>query len=421
MVAVAHAATEIAAPEALAGWPERIGAAYSAADRSAIAAALEIARTRYGQAVTPGGETWIARAMGAAEIVAELKLDAASVRAALLVGVPHIAGFNEEAFHEQVGDEVAQLVIGVARMDAIRAAPTDAVAHKDDRAGQSNTQAENLRKMLLAMVEDIRVVLIKLAERTQALRFLDPAPGTRRPRCARRPRAKRSTCSRRSPTASASGSSSGSSRTCACACSSPRRIKRIARCSTNAGRSRALHRRRDAPRSSASSSAAGINADVTGRPKHIYSIWNKMRRKDVGIDALYDIRAVRILVDDVKDCYAALGIVHNLWTPLPQEFDDYIAKPKANAIARCTLPSSVPTASRWKCRSARTTCTSIRSTASLRTGATRRARSRPARPGLRRQDRVAAPGARLEGCRRRRRRVAAAIQVDACSSTRSMC
>ncbi|MGE5103840.1 MAG: RelA/SpoT family protein, partial [Betaproteobacteria bacterium] len=75
---------------------------------------------------------------------------------------------------------------------------------------------------------------------------------------------------------------------------------------------------------------AGIRAEVTGRPKHIYSIWNKMRRKQAGIDAVYDIRAVRILVDDVKDCYAALGVVHHLWTPLPGEFDDYIAKPKAN-------------------------------------------------------------------------------------------
>ena len=77
-------------------------------------------------------------------------------------------------------------------------------------------------------------------------------------------------------------------------------------------------------------SVAGVKAEVTGRPKHITSIWNKMRRKRVGIDALYDIRAVRVLVDDVKDCYTALGVVHNLWTPLPQEFDDYIAKPKAN-------------------------------------------------------------------------------------------
>jgi GTP pyrophosphokinase len=74
----------------------------------------------------------------------------------------------------------------------------------------------------------------------------------------------------------------------------------------------------------------GVKADISGRPKHIYSIWRKMQRKDRGLDALYDIRAVRVLVDDVKDCYAALGAVHNLWSYLPGEFDDYIANPKDN-------------------------------------------------------------------------------------------
>ena len=75
---------------------------------------------------------------------------------------------------------------------------------------------------------------------------------------------------------------------------------------------------------------AGIAAEVTGRPKHIFSIYKKMQRKALDFEALYDVRAVRVLVDDVKDCYAALGIVHNLWSPLPKEFDDYIAKPKSN-------------------------------------------------------------------------------------------
>ncbi len=332
MVAVAHAAPEIAAPEALAGWPERIGAAYPIADRSAIAAALEIARARYGQAVTPGGETWIARAMGAAEIVAELKLDAASVRAALLVGVPHIAGFNEEAFHEQVGDEVAQLVIGVARMDAIRAAPTDAVAHKDDRAGQSNTQAENLRKMLLAMVEDIRVVLIKLAERTEALRFLsDPATGNGvDPKV--RALAARETQDLFAPLANRLGvwQLKWELEDASLRVLEPAAYQRISAMLDERRHDRQRYIDDVMASLKGELKAAGIKADVTGRPKHIYSIWNKMRRKGVGMESLYDIRAVRILVDDLKDCYAALGIVHNLWTPLPQEFDDYIAKPKAN-------------------------------------------------------------------------------------------
>ncbi|MCK5324585.1 MAG: bifunctional (p)ppGpp synthetase/guanosine-3',5'-bis(diphosphate) 3'-pyrophosphohydrolase, partial [Woeseiaceae bacterium] len=76
--------------------------------------------------------------------------------------------------------------------------------------------------------------------------------------------------------------------------------------------------------------AAGIDAEVTGRPKHIFSIWRKMQRKGRGLDSLFDIRALRVLVNDVKDCYAALGVVHNLWSYLPGEFDDYIANPKDN-------------------------------------------------------------------------------------------
>src|SRR5690606_30818867 len=76
--------------------------------------------------------------------------------------------------------------------------------------------------------------------------------------------------------------------------------------------------------------SAGIHADVAGRPKHIFSIWKKMQRKGVPFSELYDIRAIRVLVDDVTACYAALGVVHGLWTPVPAEFDDYIANPKGN-------------------------------------------------------------------------------------------
>ena len=76
--------------------------------------------------------------------------------------------------------------------------------------------------------------------------------------------------------------------------------------------------------------AAGVQAEVSGRPKHIYSIWNKMQNKDLSFDQLHDLRALRILVPELKDCYSALGVVHNLWQPIPREFDDYISRPKGN-------------------------------------------------------------------------------------------
>jgi GTP pyrophosphokinase len=180
--------------------------------------------------------------------------------------------------------------------------------------------------MLLAMVEDIRVVLIKLAERTQALRFLMSGDEVLRRQAAREVR------DLFAPLANRLGvwQLKWELEDLALRALEPTVYKEIARALDE----RRLDRQRYIEEVIATLSrelrAEGIDADVTGRPKHITSIWNKMRRKGVGIDSLYDIRAVRILVDDVKDCYAALGIVHHLWTPLAGEFDDYIAKPKPN-------------------------------------------------------------------------------------------
>ena len=97
--------------------------------------------------------------------------------------------------------------------------------------------------------------------------------------------------------------------------------------------------------------AQGIKAEVSGRPKHIYSIWRKMQKKRLAFDQLYDIRAVRVMVDDVAACYAALGVVHALWAPVPSEFDDYIARPRPTTTARCTLRWSVRKGAPSKCRS----------------------------------------------------------------------
>ena len=165
MVAVLHAAPEAVAPEALAAWLERTGAAYTADERRGIENEWPNSRPIIDEIYenVPADEK---HKMWAGNAVKYFKLDAASVRAAVLLGAPHCANFNAETFAEQCGSEVAQIVVGAARMGAIRAAQEGAGKEARD------AQAENLRKMLLAMVEDIRIVLIKLAERTQALRFL---------------------------------------------------------------------------------------------------------------------------------------------------------------------------------------------------------------------------------------------------------
>jgi len=315
MVAVLHAA-----PQAVSDWLDGLRADYGDDAVARISTAWQRLCAAAGEARGADGERLADRALGTATILAGLKLDPDSIAAALLAPLPALGAFDAEAIAAAHGAEVAALVAGVARMSDIRALP--AGVDTAERAAQ----AENLRKMLLAMVEDIRVVLIKLAERTQALRFLMSGDEVARRQAARE------VSDLFAPLANRLGvwQLKWELEDLALRALEPVVYKEIARALDE----RRLDRQRyiddviDAL--SRALRAEGIDADVSGRPKHITSIWNKMRRKGVGIDALYDIRAVRILVDDVKDCYTALGIVHHLWTPLAGEFDDYIAKPKPN-------------------------------------------------------------------------------------------
>jgi GTP pyrophosphokinase len=320
MVAVLHAAPQNAAPQAVAAWLDTLSREYSAPERASFAAAFEHARCRCGDAAMPDGESALDRALGTATILAGLKLDPDSIRAALLLGLPVAGAFDAEAVASEFGADVATLVAGVARMGVIRTTPS--TGNAEERAAQ----AENLRKMLLSMVEDIRVVLIKLAERTQALRTL--VAGT----AAVRTQVAREVLDLFAPLANRLGvwQLKWELEDLCLRALEPGAYKSIAGMLDE----RRLDRQRYIEDVLATLrrelKAAGVAAEVSGRPKHIYSIWNKMRRKQAGIDTLYDIRAVRILVDSVKDCYTALGLVHHLWAPLAREFDDYIAKPKAN-------------------------------------------------------------------------------------------
>ena len=324
MVAVLHAAPETGAPQAVAAWLDGLRGTYPESDLRTLESAVAYARERCGDTRGRDGERLVDRASGTATILAALRLDAATVEAGLLIGLPAAKAFDSEDVTTRFGADVATIVAGVARMDEIRALP--ATGDAEDHAAQ----AERLRKMLLAMVDDIRVVLVKLAERTQALRYLVSAA---KEQAETRERTAREVHDLFAPLANRLGvwQLKWELEDLSLRALEPDTYKAIAKMLDERRQDReryiddvvALLRRELA--------AAGIKADVTGRPKHITSIWNKMRRKQVGIEALYDIRAVRVLVDDVKDCYAALGIVHHLWTPLPGEFDDYIAKPKSNS------------------------------------------------------------------------------------------
>ena len=320
MVAVLNKAPQTAAPGAVAAWLATLAGDYSPEERAAFAAAFEYARAHTGNAAMADGEPALDRALGTATILGGLKLDADSIRSALLLGLPVAGTFDAEEVEAQFGSDVATLVAGAARMGSIRAA-TDS-GSKEERAAQ----AENLRKMLLAMVDDIRVVLIKLAERTQALRSLMSRDATLRTQTAHE------VLEMFAPLANRLGvwQLKWELEDLSLRALEPATYKAIAKMLDERRIDRERYIDEVVTTLKQELADAGIKADVTGRPKHIYSIWNKMQRKQAGMETLYDIRAVRILVESVKDCYTALGLVHHRWTPLAREFDDYIAKPKAN-------------------------------------------------------------------------------------------
>ncbi|HET9045657.1 MAG TPA: HD domain-containing protein, partial [Casimicrobiaceae bacterium] len=319
MVAVLHAAPRAAAPEAVATWLDSLAPLFSAAERKSLNEAFDLARERAGDARMPEGESALDRAVGAATILAALELDRDSVTAALLMPLAVADAFDAEAIGGKFGADVATLVAGVSRMSSIRAS---AVTPQADHG----VQAENLRKMLLAMVEDIRVVLVKLAERTQALRYLMSADERLRKETARE------VMELFAPLANRLGvwQLKWELEDLSLRALEPDEYKRIAKLLDERRLDRQRYIEDVIDRLARELANAGIKAEITGRPKHIYSIWSKLRRKQAGIEAIYDIRAVRIIVASIKDCYTALGIVHHLWTPIPKEFDDYIAKPKAN-------------------------------------------------------------------------------------------
>lgn len=257
-----------------------------------------------------------------AEILVELRLDSEALIASILYRSVRESRVTLDLLRAEFGDEVAKLVEGVQRMAAINETDTS----RTRVLGQSGDQVENVRKMLLALIDDVRVALIKLAERTCALRAVKNAPEERRQRVAREvfeiyvPLAHRLGI----------GQLKWELEDLSFRYLQEDNYKRIASLldERRVDRERFVvevteELRRQLDR-------ANIDAEVTGRAKNIYSIWRKMQAKKLDFSQIFDIRAVRILVPEVRDCYATLGIVHNLWRVIPNEFDDYIATPKEN-------------------------------------------------------------------------------------------
>ncbi|MBX3652516.1 MAG: bifunctional (p)ppGpp synthetase/guanosine-3',5'-bis(diphosphate) 3'-pyrophosphohydrolase [Burkholderiales bacterium] len=273
----------------------------------------------------PGGESARTHAQAVAEIVLQLDMDHESVAAALLVPLLQTRPESVGAIRERFGAVVAELAEGVVRMGEIGALSNRTVAPVRPEAQAA--QLEALRKMLLAMVQDVRVVLIKLADHLQdlraAVRSADPE---------RMAETAELTQDIFAPLANRLGvwQIKWELEDLALRVRDPGSYKRIARLLDEKRLDRERYIENVVALLKGEIARAGVAAEVSGRPKHIASIHRKMQSKAIDFEGLYDVRAVRVLVRDIKDCYAVLGIVHSLWSPLPKEFDDYIAKPKAN-------------------------------------------------------------------------------------------
>ena len=256
-----------------------------------------------------------------AKILYELQVDTDTLVAGILHDATVLDDERIENIKKDFGEVIAGLVSGVHRMDIMP------VTDKSLKPGQSSQiDGENLRKMLLAMVEDVRVVLIKLADRLQRLRHLKNSPAEQQQRIAAQ------TQEIFAPLANRLGiwQLKWQLEDLSLRYLQPKAYHRIAKSLDERRVDREIYLDHFMSSLQDELNKADIRAEVTGRVKHIYSIYRKMMRKNVDIDQIFDVRAVRILVDTIPECYAALGIAHSLWPYVKEEFDDYITSPKNN-------------------------------------------------------------------------------------------
>jgi GTP pyrophosphokinase len=308
-------------------WLDEMTRKFAPAEIDSIRRACELAEPLYAGKVELTGTQLMRHALGAAEILVGMHMDFETISASILHAVPEYMDDWMEQIEKASGTNVKMLVEGLSRMEQIQQfREIRSPEKREKKKGDGAQQIESLRKMLLAMVQDIRVVLIKLAERTQTLRCLSGAGENQQKLIARQTR------SIFAPLANRLGvwQLKWELEDLSVRYLEPELYKKIARLLDERRVDREQYIVEVVSQLQQILSRAGITAEVTGRPKHIYSIINKMKAKHLDFSKLYDVRAVRILVDDIQGCYTALGLTHEMWTPIEGEFDDYIAHPKSN-------------------------------------------------------------------------------------------
>lgn len=303
----------------LESWLQHIAAVRTGHDLAIIRHACALSQLAGEDKPTLTGVSCLQQGLTMAEILLDLHLDNDTIAAALVYNSVRYAHLNLEDVREHLGAQVAKLVHGAIQMDALRTLP--------GLTSENHEQLENVRKMLLAMVEDMRVVVIKLAERAAVMRALDVFEEKIRRQFAKE------TMDVYAPLANrlGIGQLKWELEDLAFRYIEPAAYKEIAGLlkERRIEREQFVHAVVDQLRE-ALQRAEIHQAEVYGRAKHIYSIYRKMVRKKLSYEQLFDLNAVRILVNTVEDCYSALSIVHGLWKPIAKEFDDYIATPKSN-------------------------------------------------------------------------------------------
>ena len=284
------------------------------ADLRGIDEAYAFALEHHKGQMRKSGEPFISHPLEVAMILAGLNLDTPTLQAAILHDVVEDSAVSLKEIRERFGDEVAVLVDGVTKLGRIKF------------SSLAEAQSQNLRKMLIAMAKDIRVILIKLADRLHNMRTLSALPEDKQRQKAIE------TMEIYAPLAHRLGISSikWELEDLAFYYLEPRKFAQIQKMVAESRAAREAYLHQVIETLSGELEAIGITSDISGRPKHLYSIYQKMTHRGKDFSEIYDLIALRVIVDSVKDVYGALGTVHSIWKPVPGRFKDYVAMPKFN-------------------------------------------------------------------------------------------
>lgn len=295
-------------------------------DQDLIRRAYRLAEKAHSKQKRASGEAYIQHCLAVAGILAELGMPVPTIAAGLLHDTVEDTEVTPEDLERDFGEEVATLVAGVTKLKQL-----PRVSHYDgNHRGESSTRIElakeNLRKTFLAMGDDVRVVLIKLADRLHNMRTLAHLSPDKRTRIAKE------TLEIYAPLANRLGiwQIKWELEDLSFRYVYPEKFREIAEYVDERRVDRETTMRSITDKLKAVLNDSGIEAEVHGRSKHLYSIYKKMERKEVPFDRVFDVRGVRVVVESEHDCYLALGVIHNRWKPIPGAFDDYIATPKDN-------------------------------------------------------------------------------------------